>query len=136
MHITTALIRAFRKQKRIVKMAKSKMTELFRYLRTVSYGESCAVFLPRFRTLPRIFTHFTRRDDRQLRNAFRKWANGSFSANEAYRHWILGNRSGQDSEYRMYISQDGKAFWGNAKDRNVVSTFSKPFELMDDIQKR
>jgi len=52
MHITTALIRAFRKQKRIVKMAKSKMTELFRYLRTVSYGESCAVFLPRFRTLP------------------------------------------------------------------------------------
>ena len=29
-----------------------------------------------------------------------------------------------------------KGFWGNTKDPTVESTYSKPFELMDDIQKR
>ena len=78
----------------------------------------------------------TRRGNRNLRAAFRKWIYSSWRANCAFRHWALGNRSGQNSATRMYISQDGKSFWGNTKDPNVVSTYSKPFELMDDIQKR
>jgi len=57
-------------------------------------------------------------------------------ANGAFRHWAIGNRSGQNSETRMYISQEGKGFWGNTKDPTVESTYSKPFDLMDDIQKR
>jgi hypothetical protein len=95
-----------------------------------------------WRNLPRIclciyiYIYITRCGNRTLRTAFREWIYSSWRANCALRHWALGNQSGQTSATRMYISQDGMGFWGNTKDPTVVSTYSKPFELMDDIQRR